>query len=56
MQVSNANIKTFNLHVESPKLHNSYYVTPVQRGPQAHQGREERRKIKEKEEKERTYV
>lgn len=31
MLVSNANIKVFNLYVESPKLHNSYDVAPSQR-------------------------
>lgn len=31
MLVSNANIKVFNLYVESPKLHNSYDVTPSQK-------------------------
>lgn len=31
MLVSNANIKVFNLYVESPKLHNSYDVAPSQK-------------------------
>lgn len=40
MLASNVYIKTFNFYVELPKLYNSYYRTPVQRGPQVQQGRE----------------
>ena len=35
MLVSNANIKALNLYAESSKLHNSYYMAPSQRVPQA---------------------